>query len=136
LLAQRNYIYVCRSRGGGNNMGQYVDGFVIPIPKKNIKAYKKMASLGCRIWKEHGALAYYECVADDFTQWGLTFPKMCKLRKSDTVVFAFIVYESKAHRNQVNKKVMADPRMHMEGQAMPFDMKKFATAGFKVIVKA
>lgn len=118
-------------------MSKYVDGFVIPIKKKNTKAYKKMAMLGCKIWMEYGALDYYECVGDDLkVKWGWTFPKMCKLKSNETVVFAFIVFKSKAHRNQVNAKVMKDPRMKMDGVKMPFDMKRFAMGGFKVLVEA
>ncbi|MES3039203.1 MAG: DUF1428 domain-containing protein [Bdellovibrionota bacterium] len=117
-------------------MPQYVDGFVIPLKKKNRAVYKRMATLGKKVWMEHGALDYYECIADDFTKWGLTFPKMCRLKKDETVIFAFIVYKSKAHRNKINAKVMADPRMKMDGVTMPFDMKRFATAGFKVIVRS
>ncbi len=118
-------------------MGKYIDGFVIPIPKKNVKAYKKMARLGCKLWMEHGALDYHESVGDDLkVKWGWTFPKMCKLKPSETVIFAFIVFKSKAHRNQVNKKVMKDPRMDMTGVEMSFDMKKFAMGGFKSIIGA
>lgn len=118
-------------------MSRYVDGYVIPIKKKNVKAYKKMATLGCKIWMEHGALDYYECVGDVLkVPWGLTFPKMCKLKSDETMIFAFIVYKSKAHRKQVNDKVMKDPRMNMEGVKMPFDMKRFANGGFKVLVQA
>lgn len=117
-------------------MSNYVDGFVIPIKKKNIKTYKKMAALGCKIWMEYGALDYYECVGDDLkVKWGLTFPKMCKLKSDETVVFSFIVYKSKAHRNKVNAAVMKDPRMKMEGCVMPFDMKRFGFGGFKVLIK-
>jgi uncharacterized protein YbaA (DUF1428 family) len=79
-------------------------------------------------------LDYFECLADDFSKWGLGFPKMCKIKSSETVVFAFIVYKNKAHRNKVNKAVWKDPRMNMTGQAMPFDHKRFAMAGFKVLV--
>ena len=96
-----------------------------------------MAKLGCKVWKEYGALDYYECFGDDLnTSWGLTFPRMCKLKKDETAVFAFIVFKSKAHRNQVNKKVMKDPRMTMDGLQMPFDMNRFAMGGFKVAVTA
>jgi uncharacterized protein YbaA (DUF1428 family) len=117
-------------------MSTYVDGFVIPLKKKNVKAYKKMAALGCKIWMEHGALDYYECIGDDLdVKWGWTFPKMCKLKKGETAAFSFIVYKSKAHRDQVNKKVMADPRMKMDGP-MPFDGKRFAMGGFKTVVQA
>lgn len=117
----------------------YVDGFVIPIKKKNLNAYKKMATLGCKIWMEYGALDYYECTGDDLDNGaGMTFPKMCKLKKDETLVFAFVVYKNKAHRKQVNTKVMKDPRMKMpEGpNAMPFDMKRFAMGGFKTMIRA
>lgn len=118
-------------------MSQYVDGFVIPIKRKNIKAYKKMAALGCKIWMKHGALGYYECIADDFVKYGVGFKKMCKLKSGETVIFAYIIYKSKSHRDQVNKKVMADPKMKMDpNMKMPFDTKKFAMAGCKVLVKS
>ncbi|MBS1970305.1 MAG: DUF1428 domain-containing protein [Bdellovibrionales bacterium] len=117
-------------------MAKYIDGFVIPIKKKNLKIYKKMAAIGCKVWMDHGALDYYESVGDDLkTPWGVTFPKMCKLKSDETVIFAFVVYKSKAHRNQVNKKVHADPRMQMEGVEMPFDIKRFAVGGFTVLVE-
>ncbi len=116
-------------------MAHYVDGFVIPIKKKNIKAYKKMAQMGCKAWMKHGALSYYECVADDFSKYGLGFKKMCKLKNGETAIFAFIVYKSKAHRNQVNKKVMKEMDKMEIPTKMPFDMKKFAMAGCKVLVK-
>jgi uncharacterized protein YbaA (DUF1428 family) len=118
-------------------MAQYVDGFVIPILKKNVRAYKKMAELGCKMWMKYGALDYYECVGDDLNvKWGLPFPKMCKLKKNETAIFAYIVYKSKAHRNKVNAAVMKDPAMKMDGMKMPFSMKRFAMGGFKVIVSA
>lgn len=116
-------------------MGHYIDGYVIPMKKKNVKAYKKMASMGYKIWMKHGALHYYECIGDDLkVKWGLTFPKMCKLKSDETVAFSFIVYKSKAHRKSVNAKVMKDPLMQMQGFEIPFDMKKFAVGGFKAIV--
>ena len=115
----------------------YVDGFVIPINKRNVPAYKQMATVGCKVWMEYGALDYYECIGDDLkVPWGWTFPRMCKLKAGETAVFAFIVYKSKAHRNQVNAKVMKDPRMNMAGVTMPFDGKRFAMGGFKVLVQA
>lgn len=118
-------------------MSKYIDGYIIPINKKNTKAYKKMATMGCKIWMEHGALDYYECIGDDLkVKWGWTFPKMCKLKSNETVVFAFIIYKSKTHRNQVNAKVMKDPRMKMDGVKIPFDMKRFAMGGFKALVEA
>jgi len=120
-------------------MAKYIDGFVIPIPKKNVKTYRRMAVLGCKLWMEHGAIDYYECAGDDLhVKWGVTFPRMCKLKPGETAIFAFIVFESKGHRNRVNAKVMKDPRMckAMENVKMPFDMKRFAVGGFKVLVEA
>jgi len=121
-------------------MAKYVDGFLIAIKKKNIKAYKKMAQLGCKVWMEHGALDYYECAGDEIKgTWGIPFTKLCKLKADETVIFAYVVYKSKAHRKQVNKKVHADPRMQpeqFEGKKMPFDMKRFSMGGFKVLVEA
>ena len=121
-------------------MATYVDGYVIPIRKSDVKAYKKMAQLGCKVWLKHGALDYYECVGDDLkAKWGSNFLKLCKLKPSETVVFAFIVYKSKAHRNKVNKAVMSDPAMNPpDGKTfqMPFDMKRFVMGGFKTLVQA
>jgi uncharacterized protein YbaA (DUF1428 family) len=112
----------------------YVDGFVIPVPKKSIKAYLKMARMGLKVWKKHGALDYKECVADDLKPAGMpsVFPKMARLKKGETLVFSYILYKSKAHRDSVNKKVMKE--MGNEPPEMPFDMKRFAYAGFKVAV--
>ncbi len=116
-------------------MARYVDGFVIPIKKKNLKTYKKMAAMGCKMWMKYGAIEYYECIGDELKmKWGLPFAKMCKLKAGETVIFAFIVFKSKAHRNQVNKKVMKDPAMQMEGMKMPFDMKRFSVGGFKTLL--
>ncbi len=115
-------------------MAQYVDGYVIPLKRKNVKAYKKMAQWGCKLWMKHGALSYYETVVDDFMKHGLGFKKMCKLKGDETAVFAFIVYKSKAHRNQVNKKVMKEMMAAEMPTAMPFDMKRFAAAGCKTLV--
>ncbi len=115
----------------------YVDGFVLAIPKKKLAAYKKMAQKACKIWMEHGALEYRECVGEDLkTQWGVSFPKLAKAKPAETIVFAWIVYKSRAHRDAVNKKVMADPRMNMEIAAMPFDTKRMSYGGFEVIVDA
>ena len=116
----------------------YVDGFVIPIKKKNIKDYKKMAMIGCKSWMKHGALSYYECVGDDFVKHGLGFKKMCKLKPDETFVFAFIVFKSKSHRDKVNKKVLAEMESMYQGEnmKMPFDMKKFAMAGCKTLVQS
>lgn len=119
-------------------MAKYVDGYVIPIKTSKLKAYRKFAVLGRKIWMEHGALDYYECVGDDLnSQWGLPFKKLCKLKTGETVVFAFVVYKSKADRNRINAKVHSDPRMQPKpGKKieMPFDMKRFSTGGFKAIV--
>ncbi len=113
----------------------YVDGFVIPIPKSKIAAYKKMAKLGAKIWREYGALDYYECIGDDLNIQGIKpFGKLAQLKSNETVILALIVYKSKAHRNQVNKKVMQDPRMHSIPE-MPFDPKRMTVGGFKILVK-
>lgn len=119
---------------------KYVDGFVIPIKKKDIAAYRKMAEWGAKTWKKHGALEYFECVGDDLKVQkgaGQGYAKLANLKPDETVVFSWIVYKSKAHRNQVNKKVMSDPSMNsFDSSKMPFDMTRFATGGFKVIVEA
>ena len=115
----------------------YVDGFVIPVPKKNVKAYVKMAREGFRMWRKHGALDYKECVADDLEPAGMPafFPKLARLKPGETLVFAYIVYKNRKHRDSVNKKVMKE--MAVLGgppKDMPFDMKRMAYAGFKVVV--
>ena len=116
----------------------YVDGYVIPIKKTNLPQYKKLATLGCKVWMEYGALTYFECSGDDLkTKWGLSFIEMCKLKPTETAIFAFIVYKSKADRNRINALVMKDPRMNPSGKKkakMPFDMKRFAMGGFKTMV--
>ncbi|HUS19883.1 MAG TPA: DUF1428 domain-containing protein [Terriglobales bacterium] len=117
----------------------YVDGYVIPLPKKAVAGYVKMARAAGKMWKEHGALEFRECVGDDLkTPYGTPFTKRMQLKPKETVFFSFVVYKSKAHRNAVNKKVMADPRMHkmMEtmNKNMPFDTKRMAYGGFKVMV--
>ncbi len=114
----------------------YIDGYLIPIKKKKVAAYKKMAMLGKKIWMEHGAVQYFESVGTKLDNpWGLGFKKMCKLKADETVIFAFVIYKSKAQRDKVTKKVMTDPRMKMEGFEMPFDMKRFSSGEFKVIVE-
>lgn len=117
-------------------MPHYIDGFVIPISKKNVKAYKKMADYGCKLWMKHGALSYYESMGDEYIKHGLGFKKMCKLKPTETVIFAFIVFKSKAHRNRVNKNVMKDMASYTENWKMPFDMKKFAMIGCKSLVNS
>lgn len=115
----------------------YVDGFVIPVPKKQLAAYKKISAKAGKIWKEFGALDYKECVGDDLKiKWGTPFPKLAKAKPGETVVFSWITYKSKAQRDKINKKVMADPRLKMDGSAMPFDMKRMTYGGFKVFVDA
>lgn len=116
-------------------MAQYVDGFVIPIKRSKVAAYKKLATWGRNVWMKHGALSYYECVMDDFPKHGMGFKKLCKLKPGETAIFAFIVYKSKAHRNQVNKRVM-EKEMTGNCPAMPFDMKRFSMAGCKAIVRS
>jgi uncharacterized protein YbaA (DUF1428 family) len=114
----------------------YVDGFVIPVPKKNLAAYRRMSLKAGKIWKNLGALEYRECVGDDMAgKFGLPFPKLAKTKAGETVVFSYIVYKSKAHRNSVNKKVMKHPViLKMMTQKPIFDHKRMAYGGFKVIV--
>ncbi|MCB0370676.1 MAG: DUF1428 domain-containing protein [Bdellovibrionales bacterium] len=117
-------------------MAQYVDGYVIPIKRKNLASYKKLATWGCRVWMKHGALGYYECVADDFVKHGQGFKKMCDLKSGETAIFAFVIYKSKTHRNQVNKKVLKEMSDMPMPKKMPFDMERFASAGCQVLVKS
>lgn len=117
-------------------MPKYVEGFVIPIKRTKIKEYKKLALWGRKVWMKHGALSYYECVVDDFTKHGLGFKKMCKLKAGETVIFAYIVYKSKAHRNKVFKGVEKEMSKYKHPPEMPFDMKRFAMAGCSVLVHA
>ena len=115
----------------------YVDGFVLVVPKRKIAVYKKMATRAAMVWKDHGALDYRECVGDDLkVKMGLPFPKLAKTKPSETVVFSYIVYKSRAHRDKVNTKVMKDKRL-FEGmpKEMPFDMKRMAYGGFKTLVE-
>ncbi|HET9528500.1 MAG TPA: DUF1428 domain-containing protein [Pyrinomonadaceae bacterium] len=116
---------------------RYVDGFVLPVPEKNLKDYRTMAQKAGKIWKEHGALEYLEAVGDDLeVKFGLPFTKLAKPKPGETVIFSFIVYKSRAHRDQVNAKVMSDPRLNkmMEKGPMPFDVKRMAYGGFKGLV--
>ena len=117
----------------------YVDGFVIPGPTKNIAAYRAMARKSGRIWREYGALEFRECVADDVEPKGikLTFPRLAKVKRGETVFFSWTVYKSRAHRDRVNAKVMKDPRilkMMTDPSTMPFDVKRMAYAGFRMLV--
>ncbi|GJQ30323.1 MAG: RNA signal recognition particle [Phycisphaerae bacterium] len=120
-------------------MPKYIDGFVVPIEKKNLAAYRKLAKLAGKVWREHGALQYVEAVGADLNlPYGFPFPKLAKLKKTETVFFSFIVYKSKADRDRVNGKVMRDPRLAkcMDPKAMPFDMKRMSCGGFEVLVEA
>jgi uncharacterized protein YbaA (DUF1428 family) len=118
----------------------YVDGFVLPIPKKNLQAYRRMARMAGKVWRKHGALDYKECVGEDLNvKMGLPFPRLVRLKPGETVVFAYIVFKSRAHRDRVNAKVMKDPMMNdpkLRDMPMPFDMKRMAYGGFKVLVDA
>ena len=119
-------------------MGKYVDGFVLPMPQEKVEEYRKIAERAGEIWKEHGALAYYECAGDDLEVEGmLSFKKIAEAGEGETVVFAWIVFESREHRDKVNAAVMADPRLKVDMEATKdiFDFKKMAYGGFKAIVE-
>lgn len=116
----------------------YVDGFVVPVPKANLAAYRSMARKAGKVWREHGALAYTECVADDVHPGKLTsFPQSVKLKPDEVVLFSWIVFKSRRDRDRVNKAVMADPRLAamMNPKAMPFDGKRMFWGGFKPIIE-
>ncbi len=118
-------------------MAHYVDGFVLPVPKKNLDAYLEMAELGGKVWMEHGALSYWECVADDVKPGKVTsFPQSVKLKTGETVVFSWITYKSRKHRDAVMAKVMKDPRIAkmMDPKKMPFDGKRMIWGGFKTML--
>jgi uncharacterized protein YbaA (DUF1428 family) len=118
-------------------MARYVDGFVLPVPKHNLEAYRAMARKAGKIWREHGALEYRECVAEDVQRGEATsFPQSVDLKRGETVVFAWIVFKSRAHRDRVNAKVIADPRLadQMDPKGMPFDGNRMVYGGFEVIV--
>ncbi len=117
----------------------YVDGFVVPVPMKNLPAYRRLARLAGKVWREHGALDYKEWISDDVKVGKLTsFPRSVKLKPGETVVFSWIVYKSRAHRDRVNAKVMADPRLAnmMDLKKIPFDGKRLIYGGFKILVAA
>ena len=118
---------------------RYVDGYVLPVAKKNLQTYRRIAQKAAKIWREHGALEYRECAGEDLkVKWGVPFPRQMKARPGETVVFAWIVFKSRAHRDSVNAKVMKDPRLAkmMEAAAIPFDTKRMVYGGFKTIVEA
>jgi uncharacterized protein YbaA (DUF1428 family) len=118
---------------------RYVDGYLLPLPKKNLEVYRRIAQKAGKIWREHGALEYRECVGEDIKpKMGVPFPRTVKLKPRETVVFSWIVFKSRAHRDSVNAKVMKDPRMArmMEDGPMPFDVKRMVYGGFEVLVAA
>jgi uncharacterized protein YbaA (DUF1428 family) len=127
------------SKTGRASGAKYVDGFVLLVPKKNVPAYRRMAQASGKIWREYGALEFRECVGDDLkVKMGLPFPRLTRLRRGETVFFSWIVYKSRAHRDSVNKKVMKDPRIAkmMQQGPMPFEPKRMAYGGFKILVDA
>jgi uncharacterized protein YbaA (DUF1428 family) len=117
-------------------MALYADGYVLPVPKKNVDTYRRIAQRAGRIWREYGALEYRECVGDDLNVKGLVpFRRAARAKSGETVVFAWIVFKSRAHRDRVNAKVIKDPRIaSMDPKSMPFDMKRIVYGGFKLIV--
>ena len=116
---------------------KYVDGYVLPVPKKNLPTYRRMAQMSGKVWRKYGALDYKECVGDDLkTQWGTPFPRMMKLKPGETVVFSYIVFKSRAHRDRVNAKVMKEMENMCEPKDMPFDVKRMVYGGFKTLVDA
>jgi uncharacterized protein YbaA (DUF1428 family) len=118
---------------------KYVDGYVLPVPKKKLNVYRRIAQKAGKIWREHGALDYKECAGDDLNvKWGVPFSRSMKIKPGETVVFAYVVFKSRAHRDRVNAKVMKDPRLaaSMDASSMPFDTKRMVYGGFKVLVDA
>ena len=116
---------------------RYVDGYVLPVPKKNLTAYRRMALKAGKVWREHGALEVRECAGEDLdVKWGSTFPRKMKLKPGETVVFSWIVFRSRRDRDRVNAKVLKDPRLAkmMDPKAMPFDAKRMVYGGFDVLV--
>jgi uncharacterized protein YbaA (DUF1428 family) len=121
-----------------NATARYVDGFVVPVPKKKLDEYRRIAQKAGKVWLEHGALEFSENVADDVKPGKVTsFPQAVKLKPGEVVVFSYITYKSRAQRDRVNKKVMADPRLKdmMDPKSMPFDAKRMFWGGFKVLVR-
>jgi uncharacterized protein YbaA (DUF1428 family) len=118
-------------------MARYVDGFIVPVPKRKLDAYRRTARKSGKIWREHGALEYRECVAEDVPMGELTsFPRSVQLKRGETVVFSWIVYKSRAHRDRVNAKVMKDPRIAemMDPAAQAFDGSRMIYGGFEVVI--
>jgi uncharacterized protein YbaA (DUF1428 family) len=122
-------------------MARYVDGFVLPVPRKKMGVYRRMAQKAGKVWRKYGALEYFECVGDDLNPKlaGIKFPRTVRAKPGETVVFSFIVFKSRAHRDRVNAKVMKDPLMNdpaYKDKPMPFDMKRMVYGGFKTLVEA
>ena len=117
---------------------KYVDGYVLPVPKKNLRAYARMAQVAAKVWRENGALDYKECAGEDLApKFGVPFPRQMKLKPGETVVFSYVVFKSRAHRDRVNKRVMHDPRIAKLAQKkMPFDDKRMVYGGFTVLVES
>lgn len=114
---------------------RYIDAFVIPIPKRNLKAYLKMARIGKKTWMKHGAVEYYECAAEDLrNSWGKSFTQLARPKRGETLIVAFIVFKSRAHRDRVNAKVMKEFTESGVEMGMPFEPKRAAYGGFDVIV--
>ena len=114
----------------------YVDGYILPIPRKNLPAYRRMATIGRKAWMKHGALEYRECAGDDLaSKWGTPFGRAFKLKPGETVVFAFVVFKSRAHRDRVNAKVMKEMDAMAMSKEMPFNVTRMVYGGFKTIVE-
>ena len=116
---------------------RYVDGYVLPVPRKNLEAYRRIARTAGKVWKDHGALEYRECAGEDLAvKWGVSFPRLMKIKRGETVVFSWIVFKSRAHRDRVNARVMKDARLAkmMDQKAMPFDLKRMVYGGFTILV--
>jgi uncharacterized protein YbaA (DUF1428 family) len=115
---------------------KYVDGYLIPVPKKKLKTYARMAGMGAKLWMKHGALDYKECAGEDLkTRWGTSFSRMMKLKPGETVIFSYIVFKSRAHRDRVNAKVMKEIEKMENMKEMPFDVKRMVYGGFTVLVE-
>lgn len=120
-------------------MARYVDGYVIPLPRRNLPKYRRIAAIAGRVWREHGALRYVECVGDHLdTGCGTPFPELARAKRGETVVFAFVVFRSRAHRDRVNAKAVKDPRLarYVDPKAHPFDPERMTWGGFRTIVDA
>lgn len=117
----------------------YVDGFILAVPRKNLAAYLRMARTGGKVWRDHGALDYKECLGDDLkVKFGISFPRLMKARRNEVLFYSFIVHKSRRHRDRTNARVMQDKRLAsmMDPKKMPFDMRRMAYGGFKVLVDA